>query len=95
MLEREYKGHETARIAIQKLSPKNGDIIVVTFPGDILHQQMETFATNLTQNIKETSNVEIVVLCMKGDTNVSLVTEEQLNEAGYFKAEYNDEESTH
>lgn len=95
MLEREYQGHETARIAIEKLSPKNGDVIVVTFPEDILREQMEEFAKSLNKNLEETGNTGIVVITMKGDTSVSLLTEEALNEAGYFKADYNDKELTH
>ena len=93
MLEREYKGHETARIAIEKLSPKSGDIVVITFPNDILREQMKQFAKDLNENLKETGNDDIVVMCMKGGMQASVITEKYLNEAGYFRREIEEETS--
>ena len=87
MLEREYTSQDTVSLSIQHLEPKDGDVIIVTFPNDVLREQMDLFAQGLNENLKATGNIaDVTILCVKGDVNVNLVTEEVLNEAGYYRA---------
>ena len=87
MLEREISSEETVSLSIQHLEPSDGDVIVVTFPNEVLREQMDLFAQGLNENLKATGNIaDVTILCVKGDVGVNLVTEEVLNEAGYYRA---------
>lgn len=68
-------------LAFKRLSPKDGDTMVVNFPPDIAHEQMVEVADALNEQI--TGNV--TVLCLREGMTVELLSEEDMNAVGWYK----------
>lgn len=75
------KTYEQASVAFQKLSLTPGDIITVTLPDDILHEQMAAFSEILNPLGKE-HGCSIIFL-RKGVT-LNQVTSQEMNDMGWF-----------
>lgn len=86
-LEREYSSEEKVALGIMHLQPNDGDVMVITFPSDVITEQMNKFAMGLRDNIREAGGNNVVILCVKdGEVKADLLPEALLNEAGYYKA---------
>ncbi len=74
------KIYERADIAFKKLSAADGDIIVVTFPSNILMEQMQAFASYMESAIP----TGVTVFCTKDGVTMDLLPKEQLNALGWY-----------
>ena len=75
------KVYEGAEIAFEKLSPRNGDTMVISFPADIDPDQMVEFGIEMDSVIPE----GVTVLCLRGGMTVELLSEENMNSVGWYK----------
>ena len=75
------KVYEGAEIAFEKLSPRDGDTMVISFPADIDPNQMIEFGYEMDSIIPE----GVTVLCMRAGMTVELLSEEEMNSVGWYK----------
>ncbi len=75
-----YEG--TARIAFQKLSPTNKDVVLVRMPDDIDYKQMQLVALQMQPLHDEFG---CVVIMTTDGVDVEMFTEAAMNELGWFK----------
>lgn len=76
-----YKAYDKATLAFQKLSPHEGDIIVITFPDDIQPQQMQLFAEQLQPQIPD----DVTILCARAGVTIESLPELEMNNLGWYK----------
>jgi hypothetical protein len=69
-------------VSIQKLSPQDGDTIVIKIGEDGKKQANEIFNILRTHLPEEYLNKKIKILCLPSNTDLSLLTEEELNHLG-------------
>lgn len=77
-----YDAGEGAQIAFQKLSPKQGDVILVRMPDDVAYEQMYAVAQMLTP-LKEKFGCDVVMTTDAID--VEMFTENAMNELGWYR----------
>jgi hypothetical protein len=77
-----YEIYEKARIAMKRLEVKKGDIVVVYFPSDIDPAQMHVAAEHLRDVAEE---VGTSFLCMRYGMTVENISEEQMNQFGWYR----------
>lgn len=68
-------------LAFKRLSPKDGDTMVVSFPPDVVHEQMVAVADELNEQISD----GVTVLCLREGMTVELLSEEDMNALGWYK----------
>lgn len=68
-------------LAFKRLSPKEGDTMVVSFPPDIAHEQMEMVAVALNEEVSD----GVTVLCLREGMTVELLSEKDMNALGWHK----------
>lgn len=76
-----YKVYDKATLAFQKLKPRDGDIIVITFPDDIQPQQMQNFAEQLQPQIPD----DVTILCTRAGVTIDNLPESEMNKLGWYK----------
>ena len=76
------KTYDQAKIAFQKLSPKEGDVVAVMFPADIAHEQMALVAQMLQPLTEETG---CSIVCLREGIQLHQIPEEKMNELGWFR----------
>lgn len=76
------KFYEQAKIAMQKITPAENDVIVVYFPVDIADEQMALSARYLSDIAQE---LGITIICAKQDTQVQQFSEIQMNQMGWHR----------
>ncbi len=76
-----YKIYETATLAFQKLSPVDGDVIVIKFPADVEPMQMNLFCENLADEMEN----GITILGTRSGMEVEQVPESQMNKMGWYR----------
>lgn len=72
---------EKVSLAFQRLSPKHGDTMVVTFPPDIAHERMSAVAEALNEEVSD----GVTVLCLREGMTVDLLSEKEMNALGWHK----------
>ena len=72
---------DTLSLAFKRLRPKAGEIIVVNFPPDVAHEQMDVVAQELKEQLQE----GVTVLCLREGMTVELLSEEDMNSIGWYK----------
>ena len=75
------KVYESAEIAFEKLSPREGDTIVISFPADIDPNQMVEFGVEMDGVM----TAGVTVLCMRAGMTVELLSEKDMNSVGWYK----------
>ncbi len=76
-----YEVYGTATLAFKKLSPSDGDVIVIKFPTDIHPEQMQLFCNNLAPEIPE----GVTVVGTSGGMEVENIPEDEMNKQGWFR----------
>ena len=76
-----YKTYDKATLAFQKLSVREGDVIVISFPADIEPAQMQLFAEQLQPNIPE----DVTILCTRGGVTIQNLPEAEMNKMGWHR----------
>jgi len=76
-----YRTYDKATLAFQKLDALPGDVIVITFPADILPEQMQSFAEQIQPNVPE----DVTILCTRSGVTVESFPEARMNELGWYK----------
>jgi len=76
-----YKTYDKATLAFQKLSPMEGDIIVISFPKDIEPMQMQLFAEQLQPQIPD----DVTILCTRAGVTIQTLPEAEMNKMGWYK----------
>lgn len=76
-----YKVYDTAQVAFQKLSPSDGDIMVIKFPADIHPEQMQAFGEGLQGQIPD----GVTVLCTRSGMEIENIPETAMNQMGWYK----------
>lgn len=71
------------QIQMQKLSPTNGDVLVITLPPETLADEAQYFAEGLKKELL--NDVQVAILITRNNTKVDMISEEQLNQMGYFR----------
>ena len=72
--------YKKAQIAFKKLSPKDGDIVVIKFPDNIHPQQMETFAEHMDGIIPE----GVTIFCTRSAVEIDCLPKQELNDLGWY-----------
>ncbi len=72
---------EQISLTFQRLSPKSGDVVVVNFPPDIIHERMVEIYEPLNDELSD----GITVLCMRSGMTVEMLSEEAMNTIGWYK----------
>lgn len=80
------KFYEQAKVAFQKLSPKKGDTITVSFPKDMPMEQIYSTVTYLQQIAEEFS---CAVMILGQGVEVNVLSEEEMAAHGWVRAETN------
>lgn len=75
------KAYKSATLAFQKLNPSKGNVIVITFPADIIPEQMQVFANELQPNVPE----DVTVICTRLGITIEELPETQMNKFGWYK----------
>lgn len=81
MTDKEGTIYEKATIAFQKLDVQPGNIVVVHFPADIEHEQMNEVA----QQLRPALPPKVVVLCVRAGVTIEALSEVYMNKLGWFK----------
>jgi len=76
-----HKIYDRASLAFQKLSPKDGDVIVISFPADIEPLQMQLFAEGLQPHIPK----GVTILCSRSGVTIQNLPEAEMNALGWYK----------
>lgn len=76
------RSYDQARVAFQRLQPEPGDIITVTLPTDIIHEQMVALAEVL-QPLSNEHDCSIIFL--RSGVTVEILTEQHMNNLGWFR----------
>ena len=76
------KFYEQARLSFQRLSPKKGEIVVVTFPADMSMQQIHATVTFLSQLGDEFG---CAVICLGQGVTMEVQSEEEMNALGWYR----------
>ncbi len=80
-MDNDTKVYDTATLAFKKLNPNPGDVIIVTFPTDIEHYQMENFGAELQPHIPD----DVAIVCTREGVTVETMSELQMNKLGWYK----------
>ena len=82
MSEADIKAETVTRadLMFSKLSAKDGDIIVVTFPQNVEMEQMAAFAHYMEESIPD----GVTVFCTKEGVTLEHLPKEQLNALGWY-----------
>ena len=73
--------YEQAKIAFKKLSLDPGDVVTVTLPDDILHEQMVAFSEVLGPLASEHS---CSVIFLRAGITLNQVTVQEMNDLGWY-----------
>lgn len=80
------KFYEQAKIAFEKLSPKEGDTITVTFPDDMPMEQIYSTVTYL-QQLADEFTCGVIVLGQ--GVEISTIGEEEMAKHGWVRSNTN------
>ena len=81
MSEENYTVYDSAMIAFEKLTPRDGDIILIHFPDDIHPAQMVEFSEQLQPMIPE----DVIVLSVRKGMTVNQISEIEMNKLGWYR----------
>lgn len=73
--------YQRLNMQIQKLEPREGDIVTVSLPSEINAEQVAEF----TQGLSAELNKDVAVLVLYDGASIDVVSESELNELGYFR----------
>jgi len=76
------KFYDEARLIIQKLSPKEGDVIAINFPTDMAIQQIHSVVAYLNQVAEEFG---CAIMCLGQGLTMEILTEEEMNRLGWYR----------
>lgn len=76
------KVYDQAKLAFQKLELNEGNVVVVHFPHDIVHEQMALVAGQLAEYSAETG---ITIMCVRQGISIEELPEHIMNENGWFR----------
>jgi len=79
---KDQKIYDQAQLTFQRLRPQPGDVVAVSFPDDIVHEQMTKMADIFQTFAKE---YDITVICLRQGITLQHVPEHRMNELGWFK----------
>jgi len=76
------KFYDAATLAFKKIDANAGDLVVIRFPDDIAHEQMQRVGYGLADYAAEKG---IDILCLREGVSVEHVDEARMNELGWFR----------
>ena len=80
-----YEWYERASIAIQKLSPKDGDFIVVSVPSNMDPRQIEMVSVLLQDAFADYLPTGVKSLILANGIEIRKIDEQQMNELGWYR----------
>lgn len=75
--------YKKVQLQLKKLSPTDGDILVIALPPGTDAEQATEFAQGVKDHLPD--GADIVIMITRDDTKIDLISEAQLNELGYFR----------
>ena len=78
----EKKFYDQARIGFQKLDPKSGDIIAITMPEDMAHEQVLATLTYI-QEVADEFGCNVIILAH--GASIEAYSEEEMNKLGWYR----------
>jgi len=77
-----YDPNESARIAVQKLSPGPKDVVLIRTPADLDYRQMALLAEQFRPICEQTG---CAIMFTTDGADVEMFNESEMNEMGWFK----------
>ena len=71
------------QLNIKKLTPQDGDVLVITLPPETDAMAAQEFAEGLKKEMLQ--DVQVTIIITRDNTEVDLISEHQLNQLGYYR----------
>lgn len=81
MTDYEDNNLKTISLALTKLSPKSGEVIVIKFPRDVSSEYMSEFASSLNSALP----IGVVAMCAYEDIDINKFSEDEMNVLGWYR----------